>query len=110
MQFRPLLCAFVPLLLCCAIAPAQESPAVSFSIPPADAPELAPRGRWSVGVRTLDLVNPGALRGTTVYGLIWQPKDSIAALEVIGVGAIVYRFTIGRSAAKSGRDGASRVI
>ena len=28
-------------------------------MPPADAPELAGRGRWAVGVRTLDLVNPG---------------------------------------------------
>jgi predicted dienelactone hydrolase len=59
MRFRPLLCALAPLLFCCAIAPAQESPAISFSVPPVDAPELAPRGRWSVGVRTLDLVNPG---------------------------------------------------
>ncbi len=59
MRFRPVLRALIPILFCCAIALAQESPAVSFSVPPADAPELAPRGRWSVGVRTLDLVNPG---------------------------------------------------
>lgn len=39
--------------------------------------------------------------GTTIYGLIWQPQASIAALGVIGVGAIVYHFTIGRSAAHS---------
>lgn len=59
MRFCPSLRACVPFLLCCAVAPAQQSPAVSFSVAPADAPELAPRGRWSVGVRTLDLVNPG---------------------------------------------------
>ena len=59
MRFRQLRCCFVPLLLCCSLAPAQESAAVSFSVPPADAPELAPRGHWPVGVRTLDLVNPG---------------------------------------------------
>src|SRR6185437_16302762 len=29
-----------------------------YSVPPGDAPELAPRGPFSVGVRTLDLVNP----------------------------------------------------
>jgi predicted dienelactone hydrolase len=28
-----------------------------YSVPPADAPELAPRGRYAVGVRTLDLVH-----------------------------------------------------
>ncbi|MCX6626526.1 MAG: hypothetical protein NTW28_02705 [Candidatus Solibacter sp.] len=61
MRFRLLPRAFVPFLLCSAIALAQESPAVGFSVPPADAPELAPRGRLSVGVRTLDLVNPGQI-------------------------------------------------
>ena len=30
-----------------------------FSVPGPDAPELAPMGTYSVGVRTLDLVNPG---------------------------------------------------
>lgn len=34
--------------LWCAIVPAR-----------ADSPELSPRGRWSVGVRTVDIVNPG---------------------------------------------------
>jgi dienelactone hydrolase len=29
-----------------------------FSVPPADAPELAARGRWGVGVRTIQLVHP----------------------------------------------------
>jgi APA family basic amino acid/polyamine antiporter len=46
--------------------------------------------------------------GTTVYGLIWQPKASIAALGVIGVGAIVYHLTIGRIATKLVRDIESR--
>jgi APA family basic amino acid/polyamine antiporter len=32
--------------------------------------------------------------GTTIYGLIWQPKASIAALAVIGAGAVVYRLTL----------------
>ncbi len=32
---------------------------VYFSVPPADAPELAPRGPYAVGVRTEDVVNPG---------------------------------------------------
>ena len=31
---------------------------IYFSVPPVDAPELARRGLYSVGVRTLDLVNP----------------------------------------------------
>src|SRR5689334_10268815 len=30
-----------------------------FSVPSADAPALAARGRYSVGVRTIQLVNPG---------------------------------------------------
>jgi predicted dienelactone hydrolase len=29
-----------------------------YSVPPADAPELAARGPWGVGVRTVELVNP----------------------------------------------------
>ena len=32
---------------------------IYFSVPPVDAPELAARGPYPVGVRTLDLVNPG---------------------------------------------------
>jgi predicted dienelactone hydrolase len=39
-------------LICCA---AQQS----FSVPGADAPELAHRGPHAVGVRTLEIVNPG---------------------------------------------------
>lgn len=37
---------------------AQQGPAF-FSVPTADAPELAPRGAFSVGVRTMELRNPG---------------------------------------------------
>ena len=33
--------------------------------------------------------------GTAVYGLIWQPKASVAALIVIGAGALVYHLTFG---------------
>src|SRR5450432_1366996 len=33
--------------------------AISLAQEIADSPELSPRGRWSVGVRTLDLTNPG---------------------------------------------------
>lgn len=33
--------------------------------------------------------------GTTIYGLIWQPKASVAALVLVGAGALVYHFTIG---------------
>ena len=38
---------------------AQPGPAVFYSVPPADAPELAHRGAYAVGVRTLELRNPG---------------------------------------------------
>ena len=37
---------------------AQES-TMFYSVPPADAPELAHRGTYSVGVRTIELHNPG---------------------------------------------------
>jgi len=38
---------------------AQSSPDVFFSVPPADAPELAARGTYAVGVRTVEVKNPG---------------------------------------------------
>ena len=38
---------------------AQQDPAAYFSVPPVDGPELAARGGFAVGVRTLDLVNSG---------------------------------------------------
>ncbi len=39
------------------ISLAQPTPPVIFSVPPADAPELAARGNFPVGVRTFDLVH-----------------------------------------------------
>ena len=39
--------------------PAAAPPTTFFSVPPADAPELAHRGGYGVGVRTIDLTNPG---------------------------------------------------
>ena len=42
----------------CSCCMAQQDTATYFSVPPADAPELAARGRWAVGVRTIELVNP----------------------------------------------------
>ncbi len=49
---------FPALLVVCALAAAQDAP-LYFSVAPADAPELSRRGPWPVGVRTLDIVNPG---------------------------------------------------
>ena len=37
----------------------RNFPGNPFSVPPADSPELAPCGHWPVGVRTVNLVNPG---------------------------------------------------
>jgi dienelactone hydrolase len=44
-----------PALFLFATAAAQDF----YSVPPVDAPELAARGRWAVGVRTIDIVHPG---------------------------------------------------
>ena len=41
--------------------PPQSQPDVFFSVPPADAPELAPRGQYAVGVRTVEVKNPGQI-------------------------------------------------
>ncbi len=46
------------ILLACACCLAQQDAATYFSVPPADAPELASRGTFAVGVRTVELVNP----------------------------------------------------
>jgi len=47
------------LLLFCAAASAQQPASPTyFSVPPPDAPELASRGSYKVGVRTIDIVNP----------------------------------------------------
>jgi dienelactone hydrolase len=40
---------------------AQEAPAEFFSVPKADAPQLAAEGSYAVGVRTLDLVHTGQI-------------------------------------------------
>jgi dienelactone hydrolase len=40
---------------------AQDAPAEFFSVPKADAPQLAPRGSYAVGVRTLDMVHAGQI-------------------------------------------------
>ena len=36
---------------------AQQAPAIYYSVPAADAPELAARGHYAVGVRTVDLLH-----------------------------------------------------
>lgn len=41
------------------LANAQTPPEAFYSVPPVDAPELAARGQYSVGVRTVELKNPG---------------------------------------------------
>ncbi len=46
------------ILLVCSCCFAQQDTAPYFSVPPVDAPELAARGPWAVGVRTVELVNP----------------------------------------------------
>lgn len=38
---------------------AQQNVKRYYSVPPADAPELAARGRYDVGVRTIDIVHHG---------------------------------------------------
>jgi predicted dienelactone hydrolase len=38
-----------------------SQPETFFSVPPADAPELAPRGPYAVGVRTVEIKNPGQI-------------------------------------------------
>ena len=50
--------ALLPFLLMTLPSPAQEGPE-AFSVPPVDAPELAARGHWGVGVRTIEIVHPG---------------------------------------------------
>jgi len=43
------------------VLPAQEAPSEFFSVPKADAPQLAAQGNFAVGVRTLDLVHAGQI-------------------------------------------------
>ena len=61
MRIRSFLPAMLALLIFAAICWAQspKSSDVFFSVPPADAPELAPRGAYQVGVRTLEIKHPG---------------------------------------------------
>jgi predicted dienelactone hydrolase len=47
------------LLIIPALLSGQNSPPTYFSVPGSDAPELARRGNYAVGVRTLDLVHTG---------------------------------------------------
>ncbi len=54
LKLSPPILTLWPLLLC-----AQNAGPNYYSVPPVDAPELAPRGAYGVGVRTLDLVDPG---------------------------------------------------
>jgi predicted dienelactone hydrolase len=63
MRIRWFLTACLALLIVGAIGWAQSpiSPDVFFSVPPADAPELAPRGAYQVGVRTLEIKHPGQI-------------------------------------------------
>jgi len=58
MRLRPFV-SLLPALLC-SIAAAQEGPHF-FSVPSIDAPELAARGPWPVGVRTINIVNPNQI-------------------------------------------------
>jgi dienelactone hydrolase len=47
------------MIMCAGICSAQTASPAFYSVPPADAPELAPEGKYSVGVRTIELKNPG---------------------------------------------------
>jgi predicted dienelactone hydrolase len=59
MSFPGLLRFALLTLLCCCCCLAQPGVGDYASVPPIDAPELAHRGPHSVGVRTLEVVNPG---------------------------------------------------
>jgi pimeloyl-ACP methyl ester carboxylesterase len=50
---------FCALSLC--VLRAQETPSESFSVPKADAPQLASQGNYAVGVRTIELVHTGQI-------------------------------------------------
>ena len=56
MHFRSLIVAIIVLS---SFGWGQSTRDIYYSVPPVDAPELAPRGSYSVGVRTVDLKNPG---------------------------------------------------
>jgi predicted dienelactone hydrolase len=61
MRIHWFLPAWLALLISVAVGWAQSptSSDIFFSVPPADAPELAPWGAYHVGVRTLEIKNPG---------------------------------------------------
>jgi predicted dienelactone hydrolase len=83
----------IAVLLATAVALAQQAPI--FSVPPADAPQLAARGKWAVGVRTIELVHtaqPDILRFDAATGRapltdraltieIWYPATIPAGKE-----------------------------
>lgn len=58
MSPRRLLAVHAALVCLSAVCFAEQGRTTFYSVPPVDAPELAPRGSYSVGVRTVDLVNP----------------------------------------------------
>jgi hypothetical protein len=47
------------LFFCAAVCCGQSTPQTLYSVPPVDAPELAPEGKYAVGVRTVKIKNPG---------------------------------------------------
>src|ERR1700679_1494974 len=53
------------ILLLPVLSPSQTPPLpqtdIFFSVPPSDAPELAPRGPYAVGVRTIEIKNPSQI-------------------------------------------------
>src|SRR3982751_4108141 len=57
MRFSPVIVFILALPLLCGTQLQQPSP-LPFSVPPADAPELAHRGTYSVGVRTVEITHP----------------------------------------------------
>lgn len=57
-SLRTLAPFFLCAALSAAIGEAQSPPEPVFSVPSADAPELAPRGAFAVGVRTVEIKNP----------------------------------------------------
>ncbi len=79
---------------------AQESESFVFGDPLPDAPELAPRGEYAVGVQTLELVNPGQVdilesSGSNTYDRpltveVWYPASAADQL-------ITYEDSLGRA-------------
>jgi predicted dienelactone hydrolase len=58
MRFGSVLIAFAMALLLVRGSQLQQPSSTYFSVPPADAPELAHRGTYSVGVRTIEITHP----------------------------------------------------